>query len=498
MKRPRWVLRCAAIAVAGCTVAATASLTAAAAPRAAAATGPWPTIQLIAAQHSVTVSEYGGVVFLDPGVYLASFGAALQLDVQRASYTRPVKVTQVVRLPGGGTRSRPLPRYVLDRSDALRHFAQLTVRNAAGKVVATARTEFCPDVYDPQRASPDSPATSPYPTGCADDPFPKSFVLGVQKGWAADPFEDSPPLALAAGSYRVTASITREYTRLLHITAAHARVTVRVKVVKGTGCCGARAASRARPQSGALPRLPNVPELAHPPAAARPDLVPLPSWGISTSHTKATKNRVAADHLNFGATVWVGGNSPLDVEGFRSHGSPIMKAYQYYWRNGRVVGRTRAGTMGFDRKKGHDHWHFEQFAQYRLLNATKKLVLRSRKVGFCIAPTDPVSLLLPHADWNPQFLGFGGACGSPSALWVQELMPIGWGDTYIQSVAGQSFGINQLPNGVYYIEVVANPERVLHETSTRNDVSLRKVILGGSAGHRTVRVPAWHGLDPER
>ena len=502
MKRPRWVLRCAAIAVAGCTVAATAALTAAtataSASASAAATGPWPALRLIAAQHSITVPEYGGDVFLDPGVYVASFGAALQLDVQRASYAKPVKVTEVVRLPGGGIKSRPLPRYVLDRSYALHRFMQLTVRNATGKVVATQRTEFCPGDFDPQRAIPDSPATSPYPTSCAVDPFPKSLVLGLQKGWADDPFESGAPLKLAVGSYRVTASITREYTRLLHVTAAHARVTVKVKVVKGTGCCGTRSARPARPQSGALPRLPNVPELAHPPAAALPNLVPLPSWGISTNHTKATKTRVAADHLDFGATVWVGGNSPLDVEGFRSHGSPIMKAYQYYWRNGRVVGRTRAGTMGFDRKKGHDHWHFEQFAQYQLLNATKKLVLRSRKVGFCIAPTDPVSLLLPHADWNPEFLGFGGgACGSPSALWVQELMPIGWGDTYFQEVAGQSFGITQLPNGVYYIEVVANPDRVLHETTTRDDVSLRKVILGGTPGHRTVRVPAWHGLDPE-
>jgi hypothetical protein len=31
----------------------------------------------------------------------------------------------------------------------------------------------------------------------------------------------------------------------------------------------------------------------------------------------------------------------------------------------------------------------------------------------------------------------------------------------------------------------------------RNDVSLRRVILGGKPGHRTVRVPAWHGIDPE-
>ncbi|HEV3069450.1 MAG TPA: hypothetical protein VGY50_16465, partial [Streptosporangiaceae bacterium] len=66
-----------------------------------------------------------------------------------------------------------------------------------------------------------------------------------------------------------------------------------------------------------------------------------------------------------------------------------------------------------------------------------------------------------------------------------------------QSIAGQNFDITHVPNGTYYIEVIANPEKVLHETTTGNDVSLRKVILGGTPGHRTVKVPAWHGIDPE-
>ena len=65
------------------------------------------------------------------------------------------------------------------------------------------------------------------------------------------------------------------------------------------------------------------------------------------------------------------------------------------------------------------------------------------------------------------------------------MMPVGWGDTYFQSIAGQSFNITKVPNGTYYIEITANPLRVLHETTTRNDVSLRKVILGGTPGHRT-------------
>ena len=174
-----------------------------------------------------------------------------------------------------------------------------------------------------------------------------------------------------------------------------------------------------------------------------------------------------------------------------------MKAYQYFFRNGQVVGRVRAGTMGFDTRGRRNHWHFEQFAQYRLLNATKSVALRSQKVGFCIAPTDAMDLLLPHAIWQPNYTGFGGECGSPSALWVQETLPLGWGDTYFQCVGGQSFNISHLPNGTYYIEVIANPEHVLHETNYRNDISLRKVMLGGTPGHRTVRVPAYHGIDPE-
>jgi hypothetical protein len=175
-----------------------------------------------------------------------------------------------------------------------------------------------------------------------------------------------------------------------------------------------------------------------------------------------------------------------------------MKAYHYFWRNGRVVGRARAGTMGFDSKKGHNHWHFEQFARYQLLNSGRNLAVRSHKVGFCIAPSEPVNLLAPHAVWQPTSLGFGDfTCGLPTALWVQEMMPVGWGDTYVQSVAGQAFDITSVPDGTYYIEVIANPQHVLYESNTRNDVSLRKVILGGTSGHRMVKVPAWHGIDPE-
>jgi hypothetical protein len=484
MKRPRRGLRRAA-AAGFASVAAAATLAAPAlAGTQAGAQGP--TVQLTAAQNSITTTSFRGMVFLDPGIYVTSLGSPLQFNVQRASYTKPVTINQVIYLPGGGTTTRALPATVLDGFNGLRNFATLTIADSTGKVVATRRQSFCPNNFQPQRAVPGSPATSPYPQSCGFDPFPLSLPMGIQKGWGVDSF--FAQFKLAPGTYTVTATIAPQYVRLLNISAAGATASVKVTVVKGCRCAAA-AHQPARPLA-ALPR--SVPYLTHPPAAALPDLVPLPAWNVSTFHTRSGK-----DLLDFNATVWVGGNSRLDVEGFRANGSPVMQAYQYFWQNGHVIGRVRAGTMGFDSKPGHNHWHFEQFARYQLLDSAQKLTLRSHKVGFCIAPTDPVNLLAPQAVWQPNTTGLFGACGNPSVLSVQEMMPIGWGDTYSQSVAGQAFDITSVPNGTYYIQVMANPLHVLYESNTHNDVSLRKVIIGGIPGHRTVTVPAWHGIDPE-
>jgi len=497
MRFTQWNAWAAGSAAAGVVVAAAVVAgTAAAGAAGTQAAAHGPVVKLIVAQKSITLESFRGRVYLDPGVYVASLRSALQFDVRRPSYTRPITLTQVIYRPGGGTTTRSLPSRLLDGFNGLRDFLRLSVADAAGQVVASTRPLFCLN-FGPQRAVPSSAGTNPYPPGCANDPFPKSLVMGLPRGWAADPAGFSisfppPTVALAPGTYKVTAAIAPQYVRLLHITAADAAASVKLTVVKGRGCCSAApltAAGRARE----LAPLPRVRSLVSPPATALPDLVPLPSWGISVRHDR----RSGLDLLSFGATVWVGGNSPLDVEGFRSNGSPVMKAYQYFWRNGHLVGRARAGTMGFDSKKGHNHWHFEQFARYTLLSKSKSVAVTSHKVGFCIAPSDPVNLLAPHAVWQPPTVGLQGQCGTPTALWVAEQMPVGWGDTYTQSVAGQAFDITHLPNGTYYIEITANPQHVLYESNTRNDASLRKVILGGTPGHRTVKVPAWHSIDPE-
>jgi hypothetical protein len=99
MNRPGRELRRAAAAGFASAVAAATLAGPALAGTQAAAQGP--VVKLIVAQNSITLPSVRGRVYLDPGVYAASLGSALQFDVQRASYTKPITLTQVIYRPGG-------------------------------------------------------------------------------------------------------------------------------------------------------------------------------------------------------------------------------------------------------------------------------------------------------------------------------------------------------------------------------------------------------------
>jgi Lysyl oxidase len=206
--------------------------------------------------------------------------------------------------------------------------------------------------------------------------------------------------------------------------------------------------------------------------------VPLPAWGITVDNGKKYS------FLDFSATVWDAGPAPMVIEGFRRLGTNIMDAFEYFYRDGRVVGRAPAGTLRYDSQPGHEHWHFQQFASYTLLDSSMVKQVASHKTGFCLAPTDGIDLTVPGALWRPDSLGFFSQCGDQNAIWTRETLPSGWGDTYQQALPGQSFNITDLPNGTYCIQIQANPLGQIQEVSTTNDITYRQVILGGTAGVR--------------
>jgi hypothetical protein len=166
-----------------------------------------------------------------------------------------------------------------------------------------------------------------------------------------------------------------------------------------------------------------------------------------------------------------------------------MDAYQYFYdADGNPAGYANAGGMEWDARPGHNHWHFEDFARYRLLDADMNSVVRSRKEAFCLANTDAVDYTVEGANWRPYNTDLSTACGDYSSLSVREVLLAGSGDTYYQGLPGQSFNVKNLPNGVYYVAVEANPFGVLTEGDTTNNNSYRKIKLSGSDTNRRVRV----------
>ena len=166
-----------------------------------------------------------------------------------------------------------------------------------------------------------------------------------------------------------------------------------------------------------------------------------------------------------------------------------MDAYQYFFdTEGNQTGYEPVGALHFDHKASHQHWHFEDFARYSLLDADHVEAVRSKKEAFCLANTDSVDLTVEGAEWKPENTDLATSCGDQSSLSIREVLVAGWGDTYTQYRAGQSFNIKNLPNGTYYISVLANPDNRLTEQSTDNNQSLREIKLSGRPGHRKVTV----------
>jgi hypothetical protein len=477
------------IAVAAC--ASTLMTMIGAAPARAAAGTP----QLFAQSSEITLHRRTNrPVFLNAGVFVAAVGGDLEFHVGRDDgYASPITASQWA----DGAKVQDLDPSLVDGWLGLAGFLHVQIKNPAGIVIEDRGMTWCPGGYGMQRVDDSGPDLQRLPQfGCYAMPFTLGTVWGIDQGWAApvsDRYGASEPVFISGhdGAYRVTYSFPRPVAQAFGIPRQDrtAKVTVHVETTQGR--TPARA-SAARPSGSAAPR---VPIDLDPDPSTVPDLIPLPAFGIDVYH-----RRGGGDFLAFGANIWSAGPSPMVVEGFRRRDSDLMDAYEYFYDGDTAVGRAPVGTFEFDDRKGHHHWHMEQFARYSLLDASQTEIVLSEKQSFCLAPTDPIDLRLPTAEWTPTWYGGGGlstACGGSDAIWIREVLPVGWGDTYYQYVAGQSFDITDLPNGRYYVQVQANPTGSMIETTQDNNTSVRRVILRGKPGHRSVIVPPYMGIDSE-
>lgn len=437
-----------------------------------------PILELTAPKR-VVVQSYDGSVY-GLGMRLQAPNQALEIRSHRPTWSSAIST--VWRSPDGDVA---LPAGVQTRWEGLDKFLRVTItRLATRKVVSNRRYSVCLNSWDSQRTTPEAPLRSPYPQGCPYNPYTIGSVQGIQQGWASSLDESLGGFALKPGRYQVKAFITPAWVKALKLPSTATTREFRLVVQKAQSEERHRRAADAHrgvtDYGQPAARAPKA-DAAGAPAGPQPDLRSLPAFGMQLSPN--------SKYLRFSATVWNAGNSPMVVDGFRRPGKDLMDAYQYFIdADGNQTGYRKVGTMIWHTAPTHNHWHFEDFARYRLLRADKTQAVRSRKESFCLANTDAVDYTVEGADWRPENTDLHTACGDHGSLSLREVLASGSGDTYAQFRAGQAFRIDNLPNGIYYVSVEGNPQRNLVESDTTNNEALRKIKLSGTPKHRKLKV----------
>jgi hypothetical protein len=128
----------------------------------------------------------------------------------------------------------------------------------------------------------------------------------------------------------------------------------------------------------------------------------------------------------------------------------------------------QAGCMIFH--TAHNHWHFEDFARYELRQVGTGLpVAATDKVSFCIIDFDPFAPALPGHDPAAHY----DNCSQDSI----EGLSVGWADTYLWNLPGQSIDIRGVPNGEYCLAVSGDPSDIVQESNELNNEAVMRISL---------------------
>ncbi|MEA2783645.1 MAG: hypothetical protein QOK29_5204 [Rhodospirillaceae bacterium] len=135
-----------------------------------------------------------------------------------------------------------------------------------------------------------------------------------------------------------------------------------------------------------------------------------------------------------------------------------------------VVRTEVVGCFEFD--PDHGHWHFDNYARYRLLTLNGRRLRAQSKVGFCMLDSLSVDPGLPGYSSTRRYTG----CPD---LELQGIS-VGWADVYGVNIPGQFIPIGGIPNGTYCLLGRADPDNRLLETDDANNVVRTRILIDGT------------------
>jgi hypothetical protein len=122
------------------------------------------------------------------------------------------------------------------------------------------------------------------------------------------------------------------------------------------------------------------------------------------------------------------------------------------------------GNPLFEYASCHMHYHFRDFADYRLVDPASQEVAAGLKVGFC---------LLDLRRWDTN------APADAAYSCDNQGIQAGWSDIYSSSLPCQWIDITSLAGGVYTLEVEVDPENRLIESNETNNTTRVFVVIDG-------------------
>jgi hypothetical protein len=135
-----------------------------------------------------------------------------------------------------------------------------------------------------------------------------------------------------------------------------------------------------------------------------------------------------------------------------------------------IVRTEVVGCFEFD--PDHGHWHFDNYARYRLLTLNGRRLRAESKVGFCMLDSVSVDPGLPGYSSTHRYTG----CPD---LGLQGIS-VGWADVYGVNIPGQFIPIGGIPNGTYCLLGRADPDNRILETDDANNVVRTRILIDGT------------------
>jgi hypothetical protein len=200
-----------------------------------------------------------------------------------------------------------------------------------------------------------------------------------------------------------------------------------------------------------------------------PDLITLPPTDLHIRVNQADEQKF----LRFTNSIMNIGPGKMELWGASNPETGKVTVTQYVYKNEDATEKVVVGEFFFHPE--HNHWHFGDFARYEIWSlgtdgGFDSVVAVGNKISYCLR--DDARSDIPGADSRQTYT---------SCEQERQGISVGWIDIYRYHLDGQSIEITSLPDGVYALRSIVDPEDSLLDINPGNNAAILYIEIEGNS-----------------